>query len=248
MSIEKQSWRLFVSGAGVAGDVLTLGEDEHHYAFHVLRLQAGEHIEVGDGRGFVADAVLTRVDKKGAEVSLLVVRPERRAACRVTLFLAQPKPSTLEEVVALVSELGVARVVVFRSRRCQGKAPAKLEKLQRLSFETLRVTKGFRATEVVIVDTAAALEIEHAAAGRLFLCDETPQSEGNDLASAIARAPEGDVGIIVGPEASFTIDERSEFQRKGALPVSLGPLILRVPTAVAYAASVVLAARCARWA
>jgi 16S rRNA (uracil1498-N3)-methyltransferase len=252
MSVEKQSWRLLVDSlAGVSlGRQVELSEDEHHYALHVLRLEAGVTVELGDGCGGVADATLVRCDKKSAVAEVTNIRRERRFASRITLILAQPKPSTLEEVVTLASEMGVARVVVFRGERTHGKQHIKVEKLERLAKEALRVTKGFRAPEIALVETAESTSSECARAGALFLCDEGPlyaearsDERLNDLRSALDSAVQAgarDVGLIVGPEASLSSEERARFRALGALPVSLGPLVLRVPTAVAYAAGVAL--------
>lgn len=260
----KQVWRLFVdngaangtaSGASRgAGSVVALGEDEHHYAFHVLRLAAGERVEVGDGRGWLADGVLETCDRKGATVRVEAVREEQRVPVPVTLFLAMPKPVTLVEVVSQAAEMGVARIVVFRSARCQSKAPAKHDKLARQAREALRISKGTRAPVIEVHDAqdvlASARFAESVAApSSLFLCDESPLHDPygaghNGLHGALAAlaaeasSPTGEfrargVAVIVGPEASFTPEERTWFLSRGAHAVSLGPFILRVPTAAA---------------
>lgn len=243
MSVSKQTWRLFTKCAAAAGDRVLLPEDEHHYAHHVLRLGVGERVEVGDRSGFVASALITRCDKKAIEVEIEEIFVERAFPCRVTLFLALPKPSTLEEVVGLAAEMGVSSLVVFRSHRCQSKAPVKAEKLERAAQESLRITKAFRAPTLLVVEDFGALQELIASCGPAFLCDESSHRMGDDLGSALrglANESPKNIALIVGPESSFEPWERASFLAWGARSVSLGPLVLRVPTAVAYALGVTM--------
>ena len=44
--------------------------------------------------------------------------------------------------------------------------------------------------------------------------------------------------VWIGPEGDFTLEELKEIQDSGALPISLGPLTLRVETAAIYCLSI----------
>ena len=46
------------------------------------------------------------------------------------------------------------------------------------------------------------------------------------------------VGVWIGPEGDFTLDELKTIQNSGALPISLGNLVLRVETAAIYCLSI----------
>ena len=46
------------------------------------------------------------------------------------------------------------------------------------------------------------------------------------------------VGVWIGPEGDFTLDELKAIQASGAQPVSLGKLVLRVETAAIYCLSI----------
>ena len=50
------------------------------------------------------------------------------------------------------------------------------------------------------------------------------------------RLPQS-VGVWIGPEGDFTVDELKAIQAAGALPISLGQLVLRVETATIYCLS-----------
>jgi 16S rRNA (uracil1498-N3)-methyltransferase len=52
-------------------------------------------------------------------------------------------------------------------------------------------------------------------------------------------APPKDVGVWVGPEGDFSREEIEAILNAGALPISLGPLVLRAETAALYCLSVI---------
>ena len=52
------------------------------------------------------------------------------------------------------------------------------------------------------------------------------------------KAPPQSVGVWIGPEGDFTPEELKLIQDSGAIPISLGKLVLRVETAAAYCLSV----------
>jgi 16S rRNA (uracil1498-N3)-methyltransferase len=72
---------------------------------------------------------------------------------------------------------------------------------------------------------------------RLYFADE---GGGGPLAEAVEPGP---AAILIGPEGGFTEDERAAIRALPcAVPVSLGPRILRADTAVVAAVSIWMAA------
>lgn len=263
MSSQNQTWRFFAKTECFLQQEILLDEEEHHYAFHVLRLAAGASVELGDCAGTLARGVISRCDKKAVLVSLEPPRTVARPASGVHVYLGMPKPSTLEEVVSLCSELGVASLTLIRTQRSQIKAEPKMEKLSRISKEALRINKNSWATQICYFESVDAFLRQ--SSGMIFpsaFCDESPLYDSEVagttsqlghlhllpwLESKAAGALQHGVGVIIGPEASFTAEERQVFiQGVGAQSVALGSCILRVPTAVGAAASVCLAYLAAR--
>ena len=54
--------------------------------------------------------------------------------------------------------------------------------------------------------------------------------------ATVKRLPQS-VGVWIGPEGDFTPEELEAIQAAGALPISLGRLVLRVETAAIYCLS-----------
>lgn len=258
MASEKQVWRLFSSEALEAlheGCDVDLSDDELHYALHVLRLAKGETVEVGDGDGRIARGQISHSDKRRCSVRIDSVESRPRPALKVVVCLALPKPATLEDVVFQASEMGATELHVFRTQKSQFKSEPKQDKLRRQALEALRVNKAAWATDVhVHADFGAFLDSWNPDDRTVaFLCDESPLNPENRSAGLVnhnglhrALAALGRdvkcIALFIGPEASFTAEERSALmERAGAQPVSLGERILRVPTAVATALALTLA-------
>jgi 16S rRNA (uracil1498-N3)-methyltransferase len=174
-------------------------------------------------------------------------RVEDVASPRVVVVQALIKGDSGERAVDLMTQVGVdavvpwaaARSVVSRGgeqgvradRRWRGAAREAGKQARRLRFP---VVEPMHSTAEVcgLVSAAASAVVLHEAA-----------------AVPIANAPvpaEGDLTIVVGPEGGLTDDELAGFAEVGALPVLLGPSVLRASAAGAVAAAVLLS-RSRRW-
>lgn len=252
LSSQKQEW-LFFTPQGVApqaGHAVILDEDEHHYATKVLRLPEGAPVLLTDGKGNMARAVLDKIEKRLSAVRVAEVMPRQVPTAKLVLALALPRPQTLWDLLPALPELGVDEVVVFPTERTAIRTRPSVEKAEKLLREGLRVSKSAWAPHFV-----SLADFESACAqvrGDLELfCDESGLDPASGAivgrphaAQELARTDAATRTFVlwIGPEASFSEAERAQLNsRPNARAVSLGPRILRVPTAVAVAAALVRA-------
>src|SRR5882724_3866292 len=87
-----------------------LGAEEAHHALHVLRLKAGDTVNVFDGRGHEAQALISQISNQSAELKLLTQSDVAPLPCRITLAQAIPKKS-MDLIVQKATELGVATII-----------------------------------------------------------------------------------------------------------------------------------------
>ena len=91
-----------------AGTVVELDESPAHHAARVLRLAAGDALTIFDGTGGEFDALLERVDKRGAAVRVLRFVPiERESPLEVTLVQAIAANDAMDSAIRRATELGV---------------------------------------------------------------------------------------------------------------------------------------------
>lgn len=216
------------------GDVRVEGA-RLHYVARVLRVEAGDELEVFDGRGSSFDARVTEISETHATLKLGAARstPAPRA---VTLIQGLPKADKLELVLQKGTELGAAGFIAAACERSivklDGKEEKKRERWQRIVEEAAR--QCGRA-DVPTVNLAGALvEAAKSHVGTLLILDE----EEHALPLSAAVPENGAVALVIGPEGGLARGEVEALKKLGATSVTLGPLILRTETAGLAALSV----------
>ncbi|HRI44860.1 MAG TPA: RsmE family RNA methyltransferase [Fimbriimonadaceae bacterium] len=197
----------------------------------VLRLPAGAHVAClpGNGRIFrcVFEGHVARVLKEEA------IETEPRF--HLTIAQAIPKPEKLDEVVRMGTEIGVSEFVVFPSERTvvrwdEAKMEHRLTRLRAIAREAAEVCFRARLPKIAAADSlAAVLEI----AGDALVLSE---QEGVPV-HLMDRLPGERAVIVIGPEGGWA---PREVERIGPRAVTLGPRVLRVDTAAAAAAALIL--------
>ncbi len=224
-----------------------LGGAEGRHAAAVRRIRPGERVDLTDGAGQVAECVV--MNAAHGRLDLRVVSRRTRPRPEPTLCVVQaiPKVSRGELAVELMTEVGVDVVVPWAAARCisrwQGERGAKAVARWR---DTAREAAK-QARRAWLPDVAAlAVTNDVVEMIKLAACAVVLEP-GASLRLADVRMPRSrDVIVVVGPEGGVTEAESDAFAAAGAMPVRLGPSVLRASTAGAVAAAVLLS-RMDRW-
>ena len=206
--------------------------DQSRYLTQVMRLKLGDDLLVFNGRDGEWRATLAEVLKKGVILRAEdQVRPQT-ASPDVELLMAVVKKAPLEFAVEKATELGVRRIRLVRTRR----STAEHLRLDRLDAIAEESAEQCGRLDVPPVDDPLKLDAlldGWDASRRLLFCDETG---GPDAAATLAAQPCGPWSILIGPEGGFAPEERERLLALPfAVPVSLGPRILRADTAAVVA-------------
>lgn len=236
--------RFFVEGARTAGEEVEIAGADAHKIEHVLRLRAGERVEIVDSaaRGFAAS--LTAVGR--VVRATLLEELAGRAAPPLCVELAQavPKGNRMDFVIEKGTELGVDAFLPFYSERSVGRAAGreKLARWHRLA-RTAAQQCGRRSVPEIAEPLAFSALLERFARydAVLFaweLAEPLPM-----LARVAERLPlRGRLLLVVGPEGGFTHAEAESAARHGASLLWLGPRVLRTDTAALVLLAVIGAA------
>ncbi len=237
---------LLSSDALVPGAEITLPDDIAHQARDVLRLRVGESLQLLDGTGGVYAAELTQISRRE-----VVVRIGPREAgppplrVRLTLCLGLLKATRFEFALQKGTELGVASFQPLLTERAVAAAeelsPAKRRRYERIIAEALEQSGGAWQPDLAAPRTLAdALAAAPSNAIKLIPWEEAAAAP---LISALAATPRAtEVWLFIGPEGGFSAAEVHAAQAAGALPVTLGPRILRAETAAIVASALALGA------
>jgi RsmE family RNA methyltransferase len=206
------------------------------HAREVLKAQAGERLRVGRLGGLCGEGEVLTNDSEGLRLAVhLHAPPPPRAG--VTLLLAIPRPKALKKVLPAAASLGVDRLVLLNAARVEKSyfdskvlAPDAVRELLVQGLEQARdtvlpevcVRERFRPFVEDELDALCA----HAP---LRLLPHPPAPSPLQPLGASRQAP---AVLAVGPEGGWVPFEVELLQRRGFLPFSLGPRILRVEVAV----------------
>lgn len=226
--------RLYLAGAG-PGEV-ALDAAARHYLARVLRLSAGDALEVFDGAGRAYEAVL---GPEGASVTIGVERA-RPAGVDVTLLQGLPKGDKLELVLQKATELGVARVWPVICERSVSRPDAERRESRAARWRKVaeEAARQCGRADVPRVDAPSPL--------RDALAEPRRDGEARLVLDPRANAPLSAYGdaerftLLVGPEGGLSDAELELARDAGFVGVTLGPRVLRTET-VALAALAVLA-------
>lgn len=206
--------------------------DQSRYLTQVMRLKVGDDLLVFNGRDGEWRATLAEVLKKGVILRAEEqVRPQTHTP-DVELLMAVVKKAPLEFAVEKATELGVRRIRLIRTRR----STAEHLRLDRLDAIAEESAEQCGRLDVPPVDDPVKLDAlldGWDASRRLLFCDETG---GPDAAATLRDQPRAPWSILIGPEGGFAPEERERLLAlPSAVPVSLGPRILRADTAAVAA-------------
>lgn len=214
------------------------GPDAHHLG-KVMRARPGDEVILCDGAGFDYTAAVAAVTPDRVEFRLLEKRPsDAEPSVEVTLFAGYPKQDKLEFIVQKAVELGAARVVPFFSRFCV--AAPKKEDQKNARYARIAAEAAKQAGRGVIPAVELPLDIKDLPArfDQFDLVLFFYEGGGQSLRALVKNQKR--VALITGAEGGFAPEEAAFLTAAGAVPVGLGPRILRCETAPVAALAAVM--------
>lgn len=216
---------------------LTLPESDSQHCVRVLRMKAGDHIEVMDGKGRLYRCVLVDAHSKHAAVEIIDSQELPLFWSQdVTLAIAPTKHmDRMEWMVEKLTELGVNRIIPLLCRHSERKE-IKTERLEKIAVSAMK--QSLKAT---LPEILPMIPISEVLAGycdeQRFVCycdDNTPRR----FLGTVYK-PDSSVAIMIGPEGDFSPDEISSAMTLGWQPVTLGDTRMRTETAAIAACQII---------
>ena len=239
---------VFIADAGVLDarpDRLVVSGNEGRHAVSVVRLSPGELVDVVDGAGVRAHAVVVAARKPDVlevEIRSYDIDPEPHP--RITVIQALPKSDRSERTIEVLTEVGVDCIVPWAASRCvtHWKDAKGRDKWVATARESAKQSRRSRFPDIgPLSNTKSVLQLIAESPCVLVL------HESGAVALADIDIPQvGDVLLVVGPEGGLAPEELEAMVAAGGVPTRMGPTVLRTSTAGAVAAGVVLS-RSGRW-
>lgn len=234
--------RLFVEERLADGMTLTLEGNAAHYLAQVLRMGAGDSILLFDNQTGTWRGELIEVSKRRVAVQVMEHLKPREEVPDLWLCVAPIKKPRFDSIAEKACELGVSRFVPVRTARSIVDK-IKNDRLSAQMVEAAEQCERNALPEIGELTTLTALLKDWPDGRHLFFCDERLQGDGAAHMGRILPQFAGPAAILIGPEGGFTADEQAQIAaHPAAVPVSLGPRILRADTAAFASVSLWMAA------
>lgn len=194
----------------------------------VLRLKAGDHVMLCDGKGMESEATMETLEAKHAKLRLhgahtMTAEPSQE----VTLYCSVLKRENFEWVVQKCTELGVKSIVPVIAKRTV-KTGLKMERLRTIAKEAAEQSgRGMIPQISVPVNFASAL-VEAKNTTNIFFQTQQEKTESYTLKAESCN-------IWIGPEGGWTEEEIALAKEHACITGSLGTLTLRAETAAVVA-------------
>lgn len=238
----KMTRRFYAAPESFSGNKIELSVEESRHLRDVLRLRAGEIVQVFDGAGREFLCQVQSFDRRTTRIELVlrdeIEPPAPESNLDLTLAVALLKGEKFDLVVQKAVELGARKIVPLETARADVKfsderdpkkndSMKKLERWRRIALEAAKQSgRAFVPQIEAPVEYKKFIENSNDDETHVFFAeragDNLTQSLPNEVSSLTA---------IVGAEGGWEAAEVEAARRKKFLIVTLGRRVLRAETA-----------------
>lgn len=235
------SQRLFIDTPLARGGDIACGPEQVNYLVNVLRLKAGDTILVFNGCDGEWACEVTEAAKRRCR---LVVREQVRAQeipVPLHYYFAPLKRGRLDYMVQKAVEMGVSHLHPVLTRRTIADR-VKHERMRANAVEAAEQCGILSLPDISEPIKLMSLLDTWPEKRALVFCDELAPIA--DPVAALSGLSQLETAILIGPEGGFAPEERKRLLAASfAIPLSLGPRIMRADTAAVAALTLVQAVR-----
>ncbi len=214
--------------------LVKLSKSESSHAIKSRRLKLGKQVNVINGKGLLANGVISEVVRKQLLVSINSVKQFLIPSKYLTIATAIPKGDRQKTMVDMLVQLGVQQIIPLQ---CDYSSSVfkqnSLEKWQRVSIEACKQSQNPwlpKISEALTVSQLIKLYSNDTVAQLVYADGE------GDKISEIELLCEHLV-IMIGPEGGFSENEKDQFYSEKLAPIRLAEAILRSETAAITSAA-----------
>ena len=226
------------------GETVSFTGQAAHHLLNVLRLRTGQEITLCDGQCMDYRAKLISITDKPTSITFVLLShspSNTETAIPVTLYQGLPKGDKMEWIIEKCIEVGVNKIAPVCTARSVIKIKDATKKAER--FARIANSAASQSMRGIVPEVLPPQSLPEALAecNDLDLCLVAYENEfTHTIKSVLGRLSPQPVSLWIGPEGGFEDCEVQMLEEKGAIPISLGPRILRTETAGLVALSQIL--------
>jgi 16S rRNA (uracil1498-N3)-methyltransferase len=210
-----------------------LSEETSKHCIQVLRMKAGEKLQLTNGKGLLCTASIASEDKKKAVVTIEKAENLPFSKKKISIALSLLKNVTrFEWFLEKATEIGVSHIQPLICARTEH-TRFKTERMRGILISAMLQSQQVWLPEMPEpISFEKYLAQNHAAQKLIAHCEENEKRSINDI------PPSDDTSILIGPEGDFTTAEIESALSQDYTPFTLGDTRLRSETAGMVAAAI----------
>lgn len=227
------------------GYAVITGQDVNHIR-NVLRMRAGEQVGIRDGisRNYICELEEIGQDAVRARI-LSEEQDSSELPARLYLFQGLPKSDKMELIIQKAVELGAYQIIPVATRRAVVKLDKKKEETKVKRWNAIAESAAKQSGRMVIPEVTGVMTLKEAyqyASGFDLNLIPYELAEGMEETRQVLSQvrPGMQVGIFIGPEGGFDVEEVELAIASKIHPITLGRRILRTETAGMTALSILM--------
>jgi 16S rRNA (uracil1498-N3)-methyltransferase len=214
------------------GAAVELPESVAHHC-QVLRLTVGDPVVLFNGKGGSYVASLSGIEKRRASAEVKTFNPDEvELPFAITIAQAIPEASKMDWIIEKAVELGAAGIQPLTAQRCVTRLSGERAEKRRVHWQAIIASASEQCGRNRLAQLGQISELKQWISQqdlhrRIILSPYADLS----LADWARHHPAQALTLIIGPEGGFTEQEYQLAISQGAIPLSMGPRVLRTETA-----------------
>jgi len=213
----------------------TLSEETSKHCIQVLRMQAGEQLQLTNGAGNLYTATIISANKKASIVQVGQPVFTQPSTQKITIAISLLKTAArFEWFLEKATEIGVSAIVPLNCKRTE-KHHFRFDRMQNILISAMLQS---RQTHLPVLQNVTNFDslISSAQQTKKLIAHCTDDKK-NDITTI---KKEAETLMLIGPEGDFTNEEIELALQNNFVPVSLGQTRLRTETAGIVAATLLV--------
>lgn len=213
----------------------TLSAETSKHCILVLRMQAGEQLQLTNGKGNLYTATIINADKKASVVNVsdpVFTQPLKQ---KITIAISLLKTATrFEWFLEKATEIGVSAIIPLNCKRTE-KHHFRYDRMQNILISAMLQSRQTYLPLLHEVSNYTSLISSTQHKQKLIAhCTDNQKTSINKIKK------EADILMLIGPEGDFTNEEITLALQHDFIPVTLGDTRLRTETAGIVAATLLV--------
>lgn len=236
--------KFFVKNEDIKDGIARINGDDAHHIINVLRFKIGTKLIISDGKN---QYVVSVIDIENSSVILKIIEEYNQVVespINITLYQGLPKSDKMDLIIQKCTEIGIKKIVPVETEFSTIKIKEKniynkISRWKKISLEASKQSGRSIVPDVLMpVGFKDALE----SLNEFDLCLIPYEKETNMRLKDVLKKnfDAKNICVFIGPEGGFSENEIMAAIEYGAIPVTLGPRILRTETAGIVTSSIIL--------